>query len=136
MIPKRKRLYALASIFLCGGGLALFLGIALQKNIRFFVTPRQIMEENITHHKHLRLGGIVKEKSLQQNGLASFFIVTDGTIDIPVHYIGLLPDLFREGQTIIAEGSFNQDTLRVFEAKTILAKHDENYRPPDMKQKP
>ena len=114
----------------CAGGLVLFLGIAFKKNIRFFVTPTQIIEENLKHHKHLRLGGAVKEKSLKQHQLTSHFIVTDGITDLDVHYIGLLPDLFREGQTIVAEGHFNQENLSLFEATTILAKHDENYKPP------
>ncbi len=122
------------ALLACVGGLVLFLGIAFKKNIRFFVTPTQISEENLKHHKHLRLGGVVKEKSLKQQGLASHFIVTDGVMDSAVHYVGVLPDLFREGQTIIAEGHFNQDQLDLFEATVILAKHDENYKPPPLRQ--
>ncbi len=135
MAPKHKRFYTLLAMLMGLGGIALFLGITLQKNIRFFVTPSQVMEENLIHHKKLRLGGLVKEGSLKHSGLDSLFILTDGVTDVFVTYHGVLPDLFREGQTIVAEGYFDQESQSLdFKADVILAKHDENYRPPNLRQ--
>jgi len=130
MSPFYKRLTTIAGLFFAASGFALFIGIALKNNIRFFVTPSQIFSENLTHHKVLKLGGVVKTGTVQHNGLNHQFTITDGKTDIIVQYHGILPDLFRDDQTVVVEGTLNQENLSIFTAKTVLAKHDENYRPP------
>lgn len=133
---KTQRFYTLLLCFLGIGGLVLFFGVAFRQNIRFFVTPSQVLSENLLHHKHLRLGGVVKEGSVMKRGLLTHFLITDGAIDLKVHFEGVLPDLFREGQTIVAQGSFDAENENIFMASSILAKHDENYKPPLLKNIP
>lgn len=141
MIPrhaskKTQRFYTLLLCFLGIGGLALFFGVAFRQNIRFFVTPSQVLSESLLHHKNLRLGGVVKEGSVIKHGLFTSFLITDGAIDLNVQFEGVLPDLFREGQTIVAQGSFDANNDNIFMATSILAKHDENYKPPLLKNIP
>lgn len=122
---KQRRLIiiATAALFL---GLALWLVTsALRDNIVLFFTPSELTAEHKTA-KRLRIGGLVADDSVQIDGLMAAFSITDQTKIVAVRYEGALPDLFREGQGIIAEGKFNQD---VFIADTVLAKHDENYMP-------
>lgn len=133
---KTQRFYNVIVVFLALIGLALFFGVAFRQNIRFFVTPSQVLNENLLHHKNLRLGGVVKEGSVQKNHLVTTFLITDGALDLTVQFEGILPDLFREGQTIVAQGSFDGDHENVFIATSILAKHDENYKPPLLKDIP
>lgn len=107
-------------------GLILF---ALKKNINVFLTPSQLAESTMPANYHFRLGGLVKEKSVvhQSNQLDVTFTVTDLKHDVTVQYKGVLPDLFREGKGVIAEGELN--TNGEFVADKVLAKHDENYMP-------
>jgi len=101
---------------------------ALKDSIVFFNSPSDVAEKHLAAGTRIRLGGLVKPGSLIRGAnFAVRFAVTDGAKDIPVAYSGALPDLFREGQGVIAEGSL--DGAGVFEADTILAKHDENYMP-------
>lgn len=108
-----------------------FLTMALNENISYFYTPSDVKENVITHENSFRLGGVVKQGTLVKDDKSARvdFIVTDGRNDVAITYEGLLPDLFREEQGIIAEGKMQDD---VFNATRILAKHDENYRPPEM----
>lgn len=134
------RFRTLCLILLGISGVIMIVGIGLRKNIRFFVTPTQIYTENRLNQKKLRLGGVVKEGSLQKKNIWCFFHVHDQDTSIPVVYKGMLPDLFREGQTVVVEGHFDKpkdavalfsiNNHDIFYATQVLAKHDENYRPP------
>ena len=130
MKRKYQRLTTIAGILLILSGAALFIGITFKNNIRFFITPSQVFEENLTQQKSLKIGGLVKPHSVTHSELDHFFTLTDGKTDLPVKYHGILPELFRENQTIVVEGSFNDSNGRLFTAQNVLAKHDENYRPP------
>jgi len=104
---------------------------ALRDSIVFFSTPQMAAEQHIPPGKRFRLGGVVEPGSLQRGGdLAVAFKVSDGSHTLPVAYKGILPDLFREGQGVIAEGAL--DAAGVFKADTVLAKHDETYMPKDV----
>lgn len=102
-----------------------------QEHIVYFFTPSQLAEKSVQAGQVIRLGGLVEEDSIQSTGEQSIrFIITDLTATTKVTYTGLLPALFREGQGVVAQGSVN--AKGVFEAKTILAKHDENYMPKEV----
>lgn len=104
---------------------------ALQRNIAYFYTPSEAAEAIIEPGARIRLGGLVETGSLEHgDGLEINFRVTDGGATMPVAYSGIVPDLFREGQGVIAQGAFNEEG--VFVASTILAKHDENYIPKEL----
>ncbi len=107
--------------------------VALEDTIVFFYSPTDIVEMKLDPGTRFRLGGLVSVGSIEQDGQHVKFVITDTTTDINVTYNGILPDLFREGQGVIAEG-----VLAVaggFEADTVLAKHDENYMPPEVAEK-
>ncbi len=105
---------------------------ALQENINLFYTPTQIVNGEAPQGVRIRAGGLVKEGSLtrSEDSLTVDFIVTDGDADTGIQYRGILPDLFREGQGIVAMGRLND--VGVLIADEILAKHDENYMPPEV----
>jgi len=130
MTPKRKRLWLLlASLGVLGVAVTLVL-TALNDNLVFFYSPTQIAEKNPGPERRFRLGGLVEAGSVQKAGQDTRFIVTDMNKTVKVTYRGMLPDLFREGQGVIAEGSLGPDG--VFTAREILAKHDETYMPPEV----
>ncbi len=104
---------------------------ALRDSIVFFSTPSMVAEKHLGPGKRFRLGGLVEQGSLKRgDNLAVTFIVGDGGATLPVAYKGILPDLFREGQGVVAEGAL--DASGVFRADTVLAKHDETYMPKDV----
>lgn len=104
---------------------------ALRDSIVFFSTPTMVAEKHVEPGKRFRLGGLVQPGSLQRgDNLAVSFEVADGNAKLPVAYKGILPDLFREGQGVVAEGAL--DANGVFKADTVLAKHDETYMPKDV----
>lgn len=104
---------------------------ALRDSIVFFSTPTMVAEKHVQPGKRFRLGGLVQPGSLHRgNNLAVTFDVADGGAKLPVAYKGILPDLFREGQGVVAEGAL--DANGVFKADTVLAKHDETYMPKDV----
>jgi cytochrome c-type biogenesis protein CcmE len=104
---------------------------ALRDSIVFFSTPSMVAEKQISTGKRFRLGGLVQPGSLTRgDNLAVTFMVADGSATLPVAYKGILPDLFREGQGVVAEGALDQSG--VFRADTVLAKHDETYMPKDV----
>jgi cytochrome c-type biogenesis protein CcmE len=104
---------------------------ALRDSIVFFSTPSMVAEKHIAPGRRFRLGGLVETGSLKRgDNLAVTFTVADGSATLPVAYKGILPDLFREGQGVVAEGAL--DGSGVFRADTVLAKHDENYMPKDV----
>ena len=130
MTPKRRRLWLLlGSLGTLGVAAALVL-TALNDNLVFFYSPTQVAEKNIGADRRFRLGGLVEQGSVQRDGQVVRFAVTDTNKTLKVSYRGILPDLFREGQGVIAEGSIGPDG--VFTAREILAKHDENYMPPEV----
>ena len=125
MTGKSKRLAVFAVIAaLLSGGVFLVLS-ALQDNIVLFFTPSELTPEKMTA-RQLRIGGLVEEGSVQIDGLQARFSITDSAAVVSVLYTGALPDLFREGQGIIAQGRFEDD---IFRAENVLAKHDETYMP-------
>ncbi|MBR0992216.1 cytochrome c maturation protein CcmE [Bradyrhizobium japonicum] len=104
---------------------------ALRDSIVFFSTPSMVAEKHVEPGKRFRLGGLVQPGSLQRgDNLAVTFEVADGNAKLPVAYKGILPDLFREGQGVVAEGAL--DAQGVFKADTVLAKHDETYMPKEV----
>ena len=125
MTGKSKRLvvFAVMAALLSGGGFLVL--SALQDNIVLFFTPSELTPEKMTD-RQLRIGGLVEEGSVQIDGLQARFSITDSAAVVSVLYTGALPDLFREGQGIIAQGRF-EDTI--FRAENVLAKHDETYMP-------
>ena len=132
MTRKHRRLViVLVGLFLVGGAAALVL-MALRENIIFFHAPSDIAADPPAAGRAIRLGGIVEEGSLEReaDGLTVRFRVSDFAHAIPVVYKGILPDLFREGQGVVAEGALGEDGL--FQASEVLAKHDENYMPPEV----
>lgn len=130
MKPKRKRLWLLlASLATLGVAAALVLTV-LNDNIVFFYSPSQLSEKKPAPDRRLRIGGLVEQGSVKKDGQEVRFKVTDLKQSVDVVYRGLLPDLFREGQGVIAEGSLGADG--VFTAREVLAKHDENYMPPEV----
>src|SRR5262249_10450168 len=109
----------------------LLVSVALRDTIVFFLTPREVVEKAIPAGKRIRLGGLVAEGSLKRGtGMQVEFAITDKVKTIPVSYTGILPDLFREGQGVVAEGKL--DGRGHFVADTVLAKHDEKYMPPEV----
>ena len=109
----------------------LLVAVALRDTIVFFLTPREVVEKAIPAGKRIRLGGLVAEGSLKRGaGMQIEFAITDRTKTIAVSYRGILPDLFREGQGVVAEGKL--DGAGHFLADVVLAKHDENYMPPEV----
>jgi cytochrome c-type biogenesis protein CcmE len=128
MTRKQKRLALIGSAL---GVLALAVGLvlfALRDNVVFFYGPTEMVEKHVGPGQRLRIGGLVKIGSLVHlEGKSITFAVSDGKAEVPVAYTGLVPDLFREGQGVVAEGSL--DAGGVFRADNILAKHDERYMP-------
>lgn len=133
MKPKHTRLVVvLVSLLVMAAAAALLLK-SFQDNLIFFYTPTQWQEKTseagFDVSREMRVGGIVKVGSLKHVNSEMRFIVTDLTTEMPVTYRGMVPNLFREGQGVVAQGHFENGTLR---AKTILAKHDENYMPKEV----
>ncbi len=130
-MTRRQRRLTLIGISLAVLGLAALLALsALRESIVFFYSPTEIVEKAVPPGTRIRIGGLVKEASLQKNGLDARFEVTDGAKVLAVTYRGVLPDLFREKQGVVAEGAL--DASGVFHADTVLAKHDENYMPKEV----
>ena len=132
MKPKRKRLWLLLGSM---GAVALAVTlvlVALDDNLVFFHSPTQIADKKPPPTQRLRVGGLVAPGSVEKasDGLTTTFTVTDTRANLKVSYRGQLPDLFREGQGVVAEGTLGTDG--VFLAREILAKHDETYMPPEV----
>lgn len=126
---RQKKIYLILLMLLgiaCVVGLVLY---ALKQNIDLYFTPTQITHHGVPKNAHFRIGGIVKKNSVHYDQLISF-VLTDTVNEVTVYYHGILPDLFREGQGIVANGRLN--TQQDFIADEVLAKHDENYMPPQI----
>ena len=133
MTPTRKRRLIAVLLILAGVGVASTIAFySLQQNLLYFQSPSELALQPIPPGRQFRLGGLVKPGTVARegDGLATRFIVTDGPKEVTVEYVGILPDLFREGQGVIARGSLDESGL--FAATEVLAKHDENYMPPEV----
>jgi cytochrome c-type biogenesis protein CcmE len=131
----RHRRFAWIGVGLAALGVAVALVLnAFQSNLVFFFTPSQVIAKEAPQSRPFRIGGLVESGSLKRdpNSLTVQFRVTDTAQTIPVTYTGLLPDLFKEGKGVVAQGSLGADGA--FHATEVLAKHDENYMPPEAKQ--
>ena len=134
MKPHRRK--RLGVILFIATGLSVAIGLtlyALSQNIDLFYTPTQVAQGEVAAGQRIRIGGMVREGSVvsADDSLAVEFVATDYVHDVPIFHEGILPDLFREGQGIVVEGSL--DTAGVFQASRVLAKHDENYMSPEVK---
>ena len=129
MKPRQKRI-ALIVGGLASIALAAVLTLnALDSNIALYVTPSEVVAGKAPQGKAFRIGGLVKEGSIKRDNMTVRFVVTDTVKDIPVAYTGILPDLFRDGKGAVVQGKLGGDG--VFAATEVLAKHDENYMPPE-----
>ncbi|WP_026606392.1 cytochrome c maturation protein CcmE [Methylocapsa acidiphila] len=131
-MTRKQRRFVLIAVAGCALGLAVALVlVGLRDNIVFFYGPSELAQKQPSPGTRLRIGGLVKERSLhREDGGTARFAVTDTKQEVEVLYAGQLPDLFREGQGVVAEGSFGKDKL--FHADSVLAKHDERYMPRDV----
>jgi cytochrome c-type biogenesis protein CcmE len=132
MTPRRQRMILIAVVVT---GVAVSVAFALQafrENVLFFFSPSEIAAGDVPVERGFRLGGMVLDGSVEREpgSLTVNFVVTDFAHSIPVHYTGVLPDLFKEGQGVVARGRLTEDGS--FMAEEVLAKHDENYMPPEV----
>jgi cytochrome c-type biogenesis protein CcmE len=127
--PRTKRIAAIVSGVLALGIATALVLLAFQQNLVFFFTPSQVAANEAPRGRTFRIGGMVEKGSVQRSGIEVRFVVTDTAKHIPVVYRGALPDLFREGKGVVAQGQLGADG--VFRAREVLAKHDENYMPPE-----
>ena len=137
-MTKRQNRMILVGLLVSGVFLAGYLGIkAFSENLLYFYTPSDIVDGKAPANKSFRVGGLVETDSLVREGMLVTFMVTDNIKSIKVTYEGILPDLFREGQGLVASGSVLKKCVgltctNTFVASKILAKHDENYMPPEV----
>ena len=129
-MKRRHRRIAFIVVALASLGLAAYLAAsAFRNNLVFFFSPTQVAAKEAPVDRTFRIGGLVQEGSLKRDGLTVQFTVTDTAHNVPVVYKGILPDLFKEGRGCVAQGKIGADG--VFQADQVLAKHDENYMPPE-----
>ena len=137
-MTRRQNRMILVGLLVSGVFLAGYLGLkAFSENLLYFYTPSDIVEGKAPTNKSFRVGGLVKTDSLAREGMQVTFMVTDNIQSIKVTYEGILPDLFREGQGVVASGSILNKCVgftctNTFIASEVLAKHDENYMPPEV----
>jgi cytochrome c-type biogenesis protein CcmE len=129
MKPRQKRIAIIVGIVAAVGVATALVLNAFNSNLVFFYSPSQVASKEAPTGRTFRLGGLVKNGSLQRDGLMVNFLVTDTVQTIPVRYQGILPDLFKEGKGVVAQGQLGGDGI--FVAREVLAKHDENYMPPE-----
>jgi len=132
---KVNRLYLVLLICISVALATFFVLKALEEKIVFFYSPTKLLEKNVRGEEYIRVGGLVQTDSIiyEEDGLNVIFSITDNKNVVKVFYIGILPDLFRENQGVVVEGNFNSSN-NSFIAKKVLAKHDENYMPPEVKK--
>lgn len=128
MKPRHQRLAIAAGVVAVVGVAAALVLNAFQSNLVFFYSPSQIASKEAPTGRTFRLGGLVEPGSVKRDGVSVSFVVTDTARSVPVRYSGILPDLFKEGKGVVAQGQLKDGT---FEAREVLAKHDENYMPPE-----
>ena len=128
---KRRRLFFAVAMVLAGAGGAALVLTALKDNVLYFYSPSDLAAKHVPPGVDFRIGGLVQRGSLKRGpGAMVHFLVTDGRATVPVAYNGVLPDLFREGQGVVASGALDGSGL--FTASEVLAKHDERYMPPEV----
>jgi cytochrome c-type biogenesis protein CcmE len=132
MTPRRKRLLAVMAIVAGVGAAATLATLAFEENLLYFYSPTQILAGEVPQGRTFRIGGLVTTGSVKRSSgsLEVGFVVTDNQESVPVRYTGLLPDLFSEGKGVIAHGHLTESGE--FAADEVLAKHDENYMPPEV----
>ncbi len=129
-MTRRQNRMVLVVLLVLGVSLAGYFGLkAFNDNLLYFFTPTDVLDGKVPQGKSFRIGGLVVEDSVTRNDMQVQFSLTDNIETIKVDYKGILPDLFREGQGIVATGSLRED---IFIATNVLAKHDENYMPPEV----
>jgi cytochrome c-type biogenesis protein CcmE len=128
MKPRHKRLAIAGGLLSATGIVAALVLNAFQSNLVFFYSPTQVASNEAPANRTFRVGGMVEEGSVVREGLNVRFVVTDTAKSVPVRYTGILPDLFQEGKGVVAQGQLQDG---VFFAREVLAKHDENYMPPE-----
>ena len=137
-MTRRQNRMTLVMLLVIGVFLAGYLGIkAFSENLLYFFTPTDIADGKVPIGKSFRVGGLVQLESVKRNDMLVTFVLTDNNMSIEVKYEGILPDLFREGQGIVATGSVSNSCIEqtckdTFWATEVLAKHDENYMPPEV----
>jgi cytochrome c-type biogenesis protein CcmE len=129
MTPRQKRFAIIGGVLLALAAATALVLNAFRSNMVFFFTPTQISTGEAPKARAFRLGGLVRQGSLAREGINVRFVVTDTAKDVTVQFKGTLPDLFKEGKGVVAQGELNSEG--VFMAKEVLAKHDENYMPPE-----
>ena len=129
MKPRHKRALLIVAAVAVIGVAALLILNALNSNIALYVTPSEVAAGKSPQGQAFRIGGMVKDDSVKLDGLTVNFVITDLVKDIPVSYTGILPDLFKEGKGAVIQGRL--DSKGHFIASEVLAKHDENYMPPE-----
>jgi cytochrome c-type biogenesis protein CcmE len=130
--PRHKKLAAIAGGLAALGIIVALVLTAFQQNLVFFFSPTQVAAKEAPAGRTFRIGGIVEPGSIKREGVEVRFVVTDTAQGLPVVYRGALPDLFREGKMVVAQGQLDADGT--FRAREVLAKHDENYMPPEAKE--
>ena len=133
MKPRQKRfVYIIVAIVALGAAVGLVL-YALKNNVSLYFTPTQVYNKEAPQGRNFRIGGLVEVGSVtrRNDDLTVHFSITDNTRSMPVIYKGILPDLFKEGKGVVAQGKIEADNI--FHAEEVLAKHDENYMPPEAK---
>ena len=132
-VRRRRLLFVLLAVVVAGLATTL-IAMALQRNVAYLYTPAEVLRGDAGDHARFRLGGMVEKDSFQRasGSMDSHFRVTDGDAQLAVVYTGILPDLFREGQAVVATGSMRDG---VFVAENVLAKHDETYMPKEVADK-
>ncbi|WP_341888031.1 cytochrome c maturation protein CcmE [Variovorax sp. YR752] len=128
MKPRHKRLAIAGGVVVSVAAIAALVLNAFQSNLVFFYSPTQIDAKEAPSNRTFRVGGLVQEGSVKRDGVKVNFVVTDTAKTVPVIYEGILPDLFKEGKGVVAQGQLKDG---VFVAREVLAKHDENYMPPE-----
>ncbi|MDD5175997.1 MAG: cytochrome c maturation protein CcmE [Sterolibacterium sp.] len=131
MKPRHKRIAIIVGCLASLGIAAFFVLNALNSNIALFYTPSQVAAGEAPKERVFRIGGLVKSGTVKRNEMTIRFVVTDTAKEIPVAFTGILPDLFKEGKGVVAQGKLGADGQ--FVASEVLAKHDENYMPPEAK---
>lgn len=130
MTRKQKRLAVIAGLAVVVALATTLVLVALRDQIVFFYSPSEVKERAVTAGTPIRIGGLVKEGSWTRSGEVNDFVVTDGETEMAVRFVGIVPDLFKDGQGVVAEGAVTTDGN--FAATSVLAKHDENYMPKEV----
>ena len=128
MKTRQKRLALASGLLVAVGAIAALVFNAFQSNLVFFYSPSQVAAKEAPVNRSFRIGGLVESGSVKRDGLMVNFVVTDTAKTVAVRYQGILPDLFQEGKGVVAQGQLSDG---VFMAREVLAKHDENYMPPE-----